>query len=575
MQIKNLSNFNLYQIFNAAQTTKAKNKPSLALQQMQQRLNLQKINKQDKALTALNFKFISLKKAAENLVEGNKSVFQNLKVVSSNKHIVTASASSGASKTIHEIKVDSLAVAQKNRSFEASLITGDGDTDYDTVLTGVSGNLTINNKTVEIGVSGETDTLRNIMYKINETKDIGVETSLAGNRLVITSNGELATDIDIEDNTTGGSAGGPGGLGLTRSANSGSTDTTAGMVISPQDAQFTVYQRQINSSYTAALISGDENATANTRLTSLSGTLTINNTVFTMGVTESTDTLNNIKETINDADIGVRAEIKENRLVLTANANDTNEFKITDKTTGGLSQLGGLGLSRGENLDTRDKSAGLLQAGGGTEIFTRFTNTVDNAISNLILELKSVSPTNENNSNFTTLEIIPPNLRTKEDVESIAKSIQDLFSEFNNSMSELNNSLYTNKATNQKGALFGNKKLESMQNSLLQAVNTTTVSNGKTYNLKSIGAEIEDNKRVTLNEEKLKNILSNDFTGTENLFTSSNGIAVKIQNLLKPIYGNHTIKTGLQTKEGIDVLRENYRYSQFNSSPGYFYDFEI
>jgi|GEM_PF-6598278 len=574
MQIKNLTGFNLYQLINDTQKVNFKNKPSATLRGLQQRLNLQKINRQDKALTGLNLNLSSLYNCAKNLVDGKEGVFKNLRVVSSNEHIVTATASPGASDVIHEIKVESLAVAQKNWSFETSLITGDENADYDTILTGVSGNLTINNKTIGIGVSGETDTLRNIMYKINGTKDIGVEASFAGNRIVITSNGELSTDIDIADNTTGGLAGGPGGLGLTRNANSGSIDISAGMVVSPQDAQFTVYQRQINDSYTAAIISGDENATANTRLTSLSGTLTINDTTFTAGITERTDTLNNIKETINDANIGVRAEIKDNRLVLTASADDTNEFKITDNTKGGLSYLGGLGLTRKENEDVRDRSAGQVQAGGGTQILTRFTNTIDNAISGLTLELKSISPTNDDDNNFTILEVFPSNLEIEKDIDGVKKSVQELFSEFNNIISELDKLLFKDKTTNIKGILFGNQRLLNLEKNILGAINTNVVVGGKIYNLKNMGAEIGGDKKVTLNEEKLENALSGNFSDLEEYLTSPKGVATKIQNVLKPFYANHTIKIGMQAQEGLDTFRQNYGYSQFNSSNGYFYDFK-
>lgn len=560
MEVKSLLSFsNAYSLILNSLRIKSIN-PNTTTLGIKQNIRLKKENGRELTLQSLNGKLLDLKNSSLAIARSKNTVFGQLKVVSSNSQVASATAAVGAEKKTYEVSISNIAHSQVNWSFTLDAIIGDTDVDEDTVLTGVSGTLTINDKDISIGVAGETDTLENIMNKINETDDIYATALIAGGRLVITCDSPLSTSMTITDSTTGGAAGGPGGLGLSRSANSGSSDTTAAIAQSAQDASFTVAERQINNSFIAQLISGDSNATANTTLNTLGGTLTINYQEFTMGVVGQTDTLNSIKKTINDAEIEVRATVENNRLVLTADSTTENYFIIDDRTTGGLSGTGGLGLTRGANYDSRDLSAGLVQAAGGTSTFTRASNEVGDAIPNLTLTLKSPSSTDETGTAFTELEVLSPTLKLGPNTDKVANIIATFVNDYNSVITELNK-LISGKATKDSYKPFlGHANLKKYRDTLFSTVATPVKSNNQTIYVTEIGTEINPDLTFTVDKDKVKAAITLNLSRIESLFSdSSDGIAVRTNALLRNIFQpNRTNPSGVKTEDTYNSYREEH-----------------
>ncbi len=560
MEVKSLLSFsNAYSLILNSLRIKSIN-PNTTTLGIKQNIRLKKENGRELTLQSLNGKLLDLKNSSLAIARSKNTVFGQLKVVSSNSQVVSATVAIGAEKKTYEVSISNIAHSQVNWSFTLDAIIGDTDVDEDTVLTGVSGTLTINDKDISIGVAGETDTLENIMNKINETDDIYATALIAGGRLVITCDSPLSTSMTITDSTTGGAAGGPGGLGLSRSANSGSSDTTAAIAQSAQDASFTVAERQINNSFIAQLISGDSNATANTTLNTLGGTLTINYQEFTMGVVGQTDTLNSIKKTINDAEIEVRATVENNRLVLTADSTTENYFIIDDRTTGGLSGTGGLGLTRGANYDSRDLSAGLVQAAGGTSTFTRASNEVGDAIPNLTLTLKSPSSTDETGTAFTELEVLSPTLKLGPNTDKVANIIATFVNDYNSVITELNK-LISGKATKDSYKPFlGHANLKKYRDTLFSTVATPVKSNNQTIYVTEIGTEINPDLTFTVDKDKVKAAITLNLSRIESLFSdSSDGIAVRTNALLRNIFQpNRTNPSGVKTEDTYNSYREEH-----------------
>jgi len=548
-----------------------------ATAKIKQNVKLDKLDDEDSALTNLNGKLLDLKSSAQKIVRSGSNVFDKLKVVSSNAQVVSATATPLAARKTYELTITSLAQSQINWSFTVAAITGNSNATEDTVLTGVSGTLSINNQDITIGVSGVTDTLERIRDKINETDNIDVSASIGGGRLVITSTSGLTNEIDVTDGTTGGSAGGSGGLGLSRSADSGSSDATAAIAQASQNAVFSVTERQINSSFTVKILSGDSDTTANTRLSTLGGILTLNDVEFTMGVVGETDTLNNIVETINDAEVGVRAEVKEDRLFLVADSSAQNYFTIDDRTTGGLSAIGGLGLARSAGADSVDASAGLVQAAGATVNLTSISNDVEDAISHVILNLKSLSSVDEEGVAFATLEVLSPTLKADSDTKTISSTIDRFFQDHNSVVKEINKLITVDQATGSEGQFYGSTILKSFGNRLLRTIATPVSIGGVTYSLADIGSRVNSDGTLNVNKNKMEQAISSDFAKIEALFTDSTvGIATRMNNLLGSLFpANRVPSSGVQTKGAFDTFTERYGSDGLAPEEDHYIDFVV
>lgn len=231
------------------------------------------------------------------------------------------------------------ASVQQIRSFTAADMSNNSLANANTPLYGISGNVIINGIPVSFDTSGVTDSLQSFADRINAlSSQLNVAAFVADNRLVLASTDRTKL-LDVQDKTTGGFAGGSGGLGLSRSANSGSRDTSAASTIKLNDITVIgTAQRQKNVSYSAADITGNSSATEASAL-GISGNLEINGTrVYLM----SFESLKDIASVINGMGAGVTATLLENKLVLESNSSGNVGFTLTDNSTGGAK--GGIGV---------------------------------------------------------------------------------------------------------------------------------------------------------------------------------------------------------------------------------------
>ncbi len=232
------------------------------------------------------------------------------------------------------------ASVQKIRSFTAVDMSNNPLANANTPLYGISGNVTINGIPVAFDTAGVADSLQLFANRINSiSSSLGASASVDGNnRLVIVST-DYTKPLSVQDATTGGFAGGPGGLGLSRSANSGSKDTAAASAIGLYDVTVIgTAQRQKNVSYSAAEITGNSSATAATPL-GLTGNLVINGTKVYLF---SYENLNDMASVLNGMGAGVTASVVENKLVLESSSANSVGFTLTDNSSGGT--RGGLGI---------------------------------------------------------------------------------------------------------------------------------------------------------------------------------------------------------------------------------------
>lgn len=229
---------------------------------------------------------------------------------------------------------------QQLQSFKAEDISGNKQANGSTPLYGISGNVIINSIPVAFDTSGISDSMQSFADRVNALSSqlnaaAYVDTN---NRLVLYSTDRTKL-LDVQDKTTGGLAGGSGGLGLSRSANSGSMDTSAASTVGLNDISIMgIAQRQKNVSYSAAEITGISSATETTSL-GISGNLVINGTrVYLM----SYESLKDVASVINGMGAGVTASVVQGKLILESNSANSVGFTLTDNSTGGA--RGGIGI---------------------------------------------------------------------------------------------------------------------------------------------------------------------------------------------------------------------------------------
>jgi len=254
----------------------------------------------------------------------------------------------------------------------------------------------------------------------------------------------------------------------------------------------------------------------------------------TYEVSISNIALSQINWSFTTATIMGDADVDEDTVLTGVSGTLTTSMTITDNTTGGTAGgTGGLGLIRLANHGTRDLSAGLVQAAGGTSTFTRASNEVRDAISDLTLTLKSPSSTAEIGTAFTTLEVLSPTLKPGPNIDKIANTINSFLSAYNNVITELNKLALGKEIKDSYKPFLGNENLKKYRETLFSTVATPVKANSQAIYITEIGSEINPDLTFAVDKDKIKSAFTLNLSRIESLFTnSSNGIAVRTNTLL-------------------------------------------
>lgn len=253
--------------------------------------------------------------------------------------------------------------------------------------------------------------------------------------------------------------------------------------------------------------------------------------------------LADIRDAINNASDngGVTASIIKddvgNRLVLTSD--ETGSSNAVSVSYSGSDPFAFQTL----NTD-RDSSGGFTSADldavltlEGTFTVTRSSNSIDDAIDGLTLNIKSAGT--------ATLEV-------KRDIEGITKKAQAFVDAYNNLKSTID--------TLRGGTLEAENTLLSIDRQLRSAFNTTPT--GLTTSLQylsEVGISFQKDGKLALNSDTLKTALESDFDGVAQLFSNDDqGYAFRVRNIADSI---------LQTDGLIDARRDgiNDRISSIDS----------
>jgi len=237
---------------------------------------------------------------------------------------------------------------------------------------------------------------------------------------------------------------------------------------------------------------------------------------------DAADTLESIAAKINEAAGGaVIARVLDGRLILEAKetgAANTLEFEVpggSDPSAVNIWQELGVVDDAGEILNELQAAQDAVFTVEGLTI-TRSSNTVDDLIEGVTLQLKGVGE--------TTLEI-------RRDVDAVVDAVRRFVEQYNSTMSFIQDRMGEN------GVLKGDTLLMRIQMQLRADVMAPVAATGLKYNqLAAVGISVDKSGTMSLDEARLREALEESSEEVARLFTASkedgdpfDGVAIRLE----------------------------------------------
>lgn len=246
----------------------------------------------------------------------------------------------------------------------------------------------------------------------------------------------------------------------------------------------------------------------------------------TVAIDSSNNTLAGIRDAINAADAGVTATIINDgsadpyRLVIASNDTGTEHaFTLTDNLSGGTA------LALTETQAAGDAIFTVNSIG-----ITKSSNTISDVIDGVTLNLKAQTTS-------------PVSVTVSTDIDSIVSAFTELATAYNDLNTFFSSQFTYNAATKTAGLLSGDSTVRSVQSKVRQLF-TQSVSNDFTSFgvISQIGFSVARDGTATVNETKLRSLLSSNLEGVAGLVLGTadsvkgeQSILVKMQTALKGI----------------------------------------
>ncbi len=383
--------------------------------------------------------------------------------------LLTASAAAGTAVGNYEIVISQLAAAHK--------ISSAAIADTDSAL-GYDGDIVINGQTIRVQ---DTFTLNDIASAINEA-NAGVTASLLNvsdseHYLVLTADRSGAANaIDLVE------------------ANSGNILQNLGLVAAAPATKHALTQGMASDYF------ADDSTPVGTLLGlsgSLSGTIQVNGTDVDIDL--GTDSLNTIADRITAQVTGVTATVTsdtvegETRYRLEI-VGDSAAPTLTDDGN----VLEALGLQTKPVANELQAAQDAMFSLDGFNM-TRPTNSVDDVVEGLSLELQQADPS-------TTVTVT-----VSADYGDVVTELQGLVGKFNELMDVLNSGLSYDADTGQGGELIGESTIMLLQMDLVQQVINPVATLGaldESTSLSELGLSLDENGKLQLDTAALQSALS-------------------------------------------------------------------
>jgi len=240
----------------------------------------------------------------------------------------------------------------------------------------------------------------------------------------------------------------------------------------------------------------------------------------TVEITNANNTVDGVRDAINDADIGVTATVVDDgsgfKLLLTSDdpgVQNSLEISVaedgalpTDTDTSGLSQLAF--NSAATNAEQTLAASDAVVKINGLKV-TRETNTVSGAIHGVTLNLKAADIGN------------PTQLTINRDDSNAESNISNFVSKYNELVKTISALTEYNGSDGQSGLLLGDTTTRNILSQVRREV-ASVIPNGSVYNtLSSIGISTQRDGTLSLDSSKLSTALADDFDTVSKMFFSN------------------------------------------------------
>ena len=241
--------------------------------------------------------------------------------------------------------------------------------------------------------------------------------------------------------------------------------------------------------------------------------LTVGVTTTDITVDSSNNTLQGLRDAINNSGTGVTAST----IVENAGATPTYRLVVSGKNTGTVNAVtidtSGLTVGSGDvalGITTTQAAQDASLTVDGIAI-SRSTNTISDVITGVTLDVRDTSAS-------------PIQVTVSNDNEAIKTQLSAFVSAYNDVMSFIATQTKYDSGTKTTGPLIGDSALRSLQRSL-QSVISTPVT-GTPSILAEIGVATQRDGTVTVDDAKLSAAIQTNLNGVSNLFlAATNGVA--------------------------------------------------
>ncbi len=281
------------------------------------------------------------------------------------------------------------------------------------------------------------------------------------------------------------------------------------------------YDVQVERLAKAAQLGSEPFASASAAVGTGTLTISVGDSSFSIEVGAGGNSLANIRDAINRSgdNTGVQAslltDVDGTHLVLTSiKTGADHELTVTASGgNGGLEQL--------EDMEVRSEAQDAILFVSGYEIHSA-SNTVSNAIEGVTLTLKA--PTEEDSTVLLSVE------RDDTAIQDAAKKFVDAYNSLAGTIKSL--SRY-DVATEAAGTLLGDAMLRNIESQVRKLVSTPVSGvNGNYTTLASLGLTTQADGKLKLDAIKFNAALEANPGAVSDIFTSSNGVAVKLADLM-------------------------------------------
>jgi flagellar hook-associated protein 2 len=305
------------------------------------------------------------------------------------------------------------------------------------------------------------------------------------------------------------------------------------------------YDVQVEQLAKASQLGSDAFASASTIVGTGTLTIAVGDSSFSIEVGEGGNSLANIRDAINKsaANKGVQAslltDVEGTHLVLTSTKTGA-DHALTVTASGGNG-----GLEQFESMEVRSVAQDAIVFVLGYEIHSA-SNTVSNAIEGVTLTLKA--PTEEGSTVLLGVE------RDDAAIQDSAKKFVDAYNSLAGTIKSL--SRY-DVATGAAGTLLGDSMLRNIESQVRKLISSPVSGVNGNYNtLASLGITTQADGKLKLDTVRFNAALEANPGAVSDIFTSSNGVAVKLADLMASktsVSGELTVRSSNVTDSLVDL----------------------